>query len=607
MPELSPNLPRVSQPNNNEARYDAFAPEADKARAIGQNKLTLSVDSGAASSLSSASSREWMEHLRQQHTFLPQPPRGGAAMLSAEALERHNALNEANARRRDIHVPVVSNRVDPGVTDASSAAPEAEDTGRVTADQLEIHAPGSRALRRIYTGVTGTIGAAVGFVVGSVVGSFAFAGPGTVVGAIVGAGEGAAFGMGGGLVGARLHRFFTGGQGQQAHIDQAKEMLATQGVTFSAKEVANLEQISAKEWRALLHVPRNAVSTPAGGMAQGMSKKEQRQAIREALILTAAKKGKAAAEILRQNLFSSHLGKGVRAHHALQIVNANGGNVALREAFRTGGDEQLARVRYNQAQNREAWSTFRDEIHSRFGDVALAKDMFDHFAERIRLGAPLTDKDRRQVVGALKHQRAMGEILQRAADAWGQTAVIRPMMALHKDLKQMAEGKKAPAAFTAETGCLKEEYTRALLQGAWNDAVAAQGPNAPEPEPTLDAMLAKEARISTLQRLLGSTGGRPAVDSSDPHPVDVFAGDTGLSLAETCETLLDMDVDSTLAGLATGDAASDDAHGARLQTARSVAALGKMLLEGGVDEADARELVLMDLGLRMAHGVPADG
>ena len=206
-----------------------------------------------------------------------------------------------------------------------------------------------------------------------------------------------------------------GGQGQQEHLEQAKASLAAQGVVLTPQDVARLNDVSPKEWRKLLHIPRKAVKDAYSGHGAGMSKKEQRQAIREAIILTVARRGKSDGEELRTHMLSDNVDKRLRSHQALKLVQAQGGNIELRRAFKTHGQEGAERMMQRHENNRENWDNFSDELNARFGQhqPELMAKFEEVTKEKYDLGKPLTQADKDRWIGAAKHGYAAGALLNR--------------------------------------------------------------------------------------------------------------------------------------------------------------------------------------------------
>ncbi|MEM7023320.1 MAG: hypothetical protein AAF637_12120, partial [Pseudomonadota bacterium] len=157
------------------------------------------------------------------------------------------------------------------------------------------------------------VGAGVGAAIGGVLGTFTMPVVGTVIGAaggaVVGAAVGAAvFGVVG--IGYGIYRAFKTTQG--GHIQQALQRFEQQGYRLTPEEQSRLEdpQIRRKDWRALLHVPDTHWWSSGG-----VGNKEDRQKIREALIMAVAKTGgnaqqrlAAAQQIKDQLLGTSRLG-----------------------------------------------------------------------------------------------------------------------------------------------------------------------------------------------------------------------------------------------------------------------------------------------------------
>ncbi|MEM9839808.1 MAG: hypothetical protein AAF830_11740 [Pseudomonadota bacterium] len=477
---------------------------------------------------------------------------------------------------------------------------------------MQIHAPGSRALRRIYAGVYGFLGGAasagaVGAVAGTVVpiaGNIAGGIAGIIGGGIAGAIVGA---TGGGTLGARLHRNMRGGQGQQAHIEQAKQSLAAQGVTFSQEEVNNLDQLSAKDWRKLLHVPRNAVKSSALNAARGMSKKEQRQAIREALILAVAKGGKAEGNKLRTELLVDTPNKQERAHKAIATIHNLAGNYELRRAYRTGGDAAVHMKLAEHDQNREQWDRLATKLRSRFGDDQgeMLTALLNQHGQSYRVGIRPTTSTERQLVGALKHREAVVKLVRTVTHHWGAQAGQAALKVAQKQQDKLANGTMSASKSLADLGRLSDRETRAIVDAAWKAALQDVDEM---PEPPREALLDKETTISQIERALLTENGKFTPNSRSEVPLDVFTNDDlGGSFYDKCQILSELDPDAMARGLATGDRLIDNAQKARIDLAQSLADYALRLRAQNLPEDYAAEIVRTEMALRVASNVGAQG
>ncbi|MCP3880308.1 MAG: hypothetical protein GY701_18240 [Sulfitobacter sp.] len=208
--------------------------------------------------------------------------------------------------------------------------------------QLDTSKPLSAKLGRILSaplaffrglGVGGAKGAAGGAAAGAVGGAIAGAAGGTVVlpllGTVAGAGAGAGAGaLGGAIVGFAGKGGYDAGKGfwnearkgglastlfssgkrpQDAHGRSAVASLVHSGWKPSPEEQNNLSQVSAGDWKKLLHVPKQYKYTPKWA-SRGVKGRENRQKIREAMVLFVAKHGPAQAPAYRKRLiqFAQH-------------------------------------------------------------------------------------------------------------------------------------------------------------------------------------------------------------------------------------------------------------------------------------------------------------
>lgn len=161
------------------------------------------------------------------------------------------------------------------------------------------------------------VGAVGGAIAGGVGGSVVLPGLGTVAGAGAGAGAGALVGgslggvlgigagLGAGTVSSwDLSNTLFSGQGrrpQYQHAAKAMDSLRKSGWQLTETKIKNLEQVNDKEWRQLLHVPKE-YKYSIHRLSGGVKGQQNRQKIREAVMLYTAEHGKAGAAAFRDRL-----------------------------------------------------------------------------------------------------------------------------------------------------------------------------------------------------------------------------------------------------------------------------------------------------------------
>jgi hypothetical protein len=134
---------------------------------------------------------------------------------------------------------------------------------------------------------------------GAVIGQMAIPipGVGAVVGAVI---TGALLAVGGGALAAGIDRL-RGGKSQQKHLDAAVKSLLERGHDLADEDAQRLTSISRRQWNKLLHIKteRKWMGRSGKGYVTG---EEDRQVIREAIVLTAAKHGYEAAKAVKAQL-----------------------------------------------------------------------------------------------------------------------------------------------------------------------------------------------------------------------------------------------------------------------------------------------------------------
>jgi hypothetical protein len=482
---------------------------------------------------------------------------------------------------------------------------------------IKLEAGGSRAAKRwggFLVGLAGAIGGGIaGFLAGSAVPVI-----GNVTGLLAGAVMGGYGAVGGGLFGTGLgavRNWLRGGQGQQAHLDQARASLTAQGVTLTTQERDNLEALTPDEWRMCLHMPAG-MKEAFRSKRDRMTGAADRQTYREAVVLKVARDGKDAAIRFRKDL----LGKPApdqRREMARGAIQDLGGHPKISQAHYAGDSNRAASLRAAQRQeeidraaslrqqqeiNRVAWNALGDQLANRFG-ASLQAEFLREYRDAIRNGDPLLSDTQQRWIGIGQHQAAVNDLLARIGKHSGLAPDAVDAVATWASTQRtlfVAE-QSMPSLTLRRTGRLGQHEVRDLLEAACatQKALKQEKPNVADP-PDLDTLVADEKLGIEVERALLSTDGRLEVE--DRWPADLFSGSGGPAgqVYGLCATLDDMDAAHTKALYRTGDPDVDQDRAARLDQAKGLATLGLALKAAEVPEAEAAEMLRMELAERMA-------
>jgi hypothetical protein len=476
-------------------------------------------------------------------------------------------------------------------------------------NRIELKAGGTRAAKRwgaFWGALAGAIGGGVaGFIAGSAVPVL-----GNVGGLVAGAVAGGYVGAGGGLgiaLGA-AYNAIRGGQGQQYHLNQARHSLWKQRVTFTQQEKDNLEAVTPRQWRTMLHMSKKKMPEAA-----------DRQAYREALVLTVAKHGRNEGKAFRQRILRFH--ERDRARVVRDKLEQLGGDRSISAAHYDrdwGRVDQLLRQR---DEARAGWRAFGDSLNLRFGQQLGEEFLGTYNWERGN--EPLYSSTKDNWIGIGKHQAAVDNdlIVRMRQYRFGPNQEHRfapEAVQAAKDLavrqrRRFEKDEARPSATLINTGRLGYDEAEDL----WEAARAAQetmhkaDPNIPEPPRLRELMDEEDFRIGVEEDLLGTDD---QLETKNRWPVDLFAGAKASAdqLYRMCKVLDEMNADDAKQLYRDFDGATDQDRARRVDQAKGLAKLGKTLIEdaGGAnapkDALDrVAEMLRQELELRMGGARPA--
>lgn len=466
-------------------------------------------------------------------------------------------------------------------------------------NRIELKAGGTRAAKRwgaFWGALAGAIGGGVaGFIAGSAVPIL-----GNVSGLVAGAVAGGYVGAGGGLgiaLGA-AYNAIRGGQGQQYHLNQARHSLWKQRVTFTQQEKDNLEAVTPRQWRTMLHMSKKKMPEAA-----------DRQAYREALVLTVAKHGKDDGELFRQRMLRFH--ERDRARAVRDKLEQLGGDRAISAAHYGRDAGRVNQLLQQRDEARAGWRAFGDSLNLRFGQQ-LGEEFLGTYNWQ-RGNEPLYSSTKDLWIAIGKHQAAADDLLHRLGNQFDAAAVEAARRAATVQRKRFVDEQADPSNTLINTGRLGYDEARELLNAARDDQAKRKraDANVPDPPDVSALMDEEDFRIGVEEDLLGTDD---QLETKNPWPVDLFAGPkaSGGQLYRMCKVLDEMNADDAKQLYRDFDGRTDQHREARVDQAKGLAKLGKTLIEdaGGAnapkDALDrVAEMLRQELELRMGGARPA--